>query len=137
MGGFFEASALPDLKRLPELFCYPVACSPQAWSAGVVFPLLQSSMGLSIDATRNHRVNASRSAGFPGACQSPQHRGWRGFRGSHAFPVRQHGGCNGAAQKRRCGSPGGELTPSKLWVSSSVQRMIVFEGERNSYGIDS
>jgi glycogen debranching enzyme len=44
MGGFFEASALLDLNRLPELFCYPVACSPQAWSAGAVFPLLQSSM---------------------------------------------------------------------------------------------
>jgi glycogen debranching enzyme len=56
MGGFFEASALLDLNRLPELFCYPVTCSPQAWSAGAVFPLLQSSMGLSIDATQNRIV---------------------------------------------------------------------------------
>jgi glycogen debranching enzyme len=29
-----------------------VACSPQAWSTGAAFLLLQSSIGLSIDATR-------------------------------------------------------------------------------------
>jgi glycogen debranching enzyme len=46
---------------MPELFCgfrrrdgkaptsYPVACSPQAWSAGAVFMLLQACLGLSID----------------------------------------------------------------------------------------
>ncbi len=68
MAGFFEASALFDLNRLPELFCgfprragkgptlYPVACSPQAWSAGAVFLLLQASMGLSIDAINNQIV---------------------------------------------------------------------------------
>jgi glycogen debranching enzyme len=65
MSVFFEASALLDLNRLPELFCgfprragkgptlYPVACSPQACSAGAAFLLLQSSIGLSIDATQN------------------------------------------------------------------------------------
>jgi glycogen debranching enzyme len=65
MSVFFEASALLDLSRLPELFCgfprragkgptlYPVACSPQACSAGAAFLLLQSSIGLSIDATQN------------------------------------------------------------------------------------
>jgi glycogen debranching enzyme len=54
---YFESS------RLPELFCgfrrregkaptlYPVACSPQAWSAGAVFRMLQACLGLSIDAT--------------------------------------------------------------------------------------
>ena len=68
LGGFFEASALFDLNRLPELFCgfprragkgptlYPVACSPQAWSAGAAFLLLQSSIGLAIDATKNRIV---------------------------------------------------------------------------------
>jgi glycogen debranching enzyme len=68
MAGFFEASALFDLNRLPELFCgfprragkgptlYPVACSPQAWSAAAVFLLLQASMGLSIDAINNQIV---------------------------------------------------------------------------------
>jgi glycogen debranching enzyme len=68
LGGFFDASALLSLHRLPELFCgftkrpgkgptqYPVACSPQAWSAGAVFLLLQSSIGLSIDAIQNQIV---------------------------------------------------------------------------------
>jgi glycogen debranching enzyme len=48
--------------RLPELFCgfdratspypvpYPVACSPQAWSAGSMFQLLESMLGLEPDA---------------------------------------------------------------------------------------
>jgi glycogen debranching enzyme len=51
-----------DLNRFPELFCgfrmrpgqgptlYPVACSPQAWSAAAIFSLLGSCLGLSIDA---------------------------------------------------------------------------------------
>lgn len=49
-------------KSVPELFCgfprvqgegpvaYPVACLPQAWSAGSVFLLLQTCIGLEIDA---------------------------------------------------------------------------------------
>jgi glycogen debranching enzyme len=64
-GGLFEASVTMDVQRLPELFCgfhrrpgegptlYPVACSPQAWAAGVVFQLIQASLRLSVDATRN------------------------------------------------------------------------------------
>jgi glycogen debranching enzyme len=60
--GLFEASRYFDLARLPELFCgftrragegptrYPVACSPQAWSAGTVFMLLQATLGLEVDA---------------------------------------------------------------------------------------
>jgi glycogen debranching enzyme len=64
MAGLFDASAEFERNRLPELFCgfgrrmgkgptqYPVACSPQAWSAGAAFLLLQSSIGLSIDAAR-------------------------------------------------------------------------------------
>ena len=59
--GLFDASAYVERHRLPELFCgfhrrtgeaptsYPVACSPQAWAAGVVFQLLQSCLRLSID----------------------------------------------------------------------------------------
>src|SRR5262245_1226783 len=59
--GLFEASLSMDAHRLPELFCgfhrrpgegptlYPVACSPQAWSSGVVFGLLQACLRLSID----------------------------------------------------------------------------------------
>jgi glycogen debranching enzyme len=57
-----SASGFMELHRLPELFCgfdrrvgegptlYPVACSPQAWAAGSVFLLLQSCLGLSLNA---------------------------------------------------------------------------------------
>ncbi len=57
-----EASLHFDLNRMPELFCgfprdssegpvpYPVACSPQAWSAASVFLLFQACLGLEIDA---------------------------------------------------------------------------------------
>jgi glycogen debranching enzyme len=60
--GLFDASAAVEGHRLPELFCgfhrrtgegptsYPVACSPQAWAAGVVFQFLQSCLRFSIDA---------------------------------------------------------------------------------------
>jgi glycogen debranching enzyme len=63
-GALFEASIWMDRHRLPELFCgfhrregegptrYPVACSPQAWSSGVVFQLLQASLRLGIDPDR-------------------------------------------------------------------------------------
>lgn len=64
--GLFDASLFFDLHRLPELFCgfprrpgespthYPVSCSPQAWAAGVVFAMLQASLGLDVrgDETR-------------------------------------------------------------------------------------
>lgn len=58
----FDASINMDLHRMPELFCgfrrrsgegptlYPVACAPQSWSAAVVFSLIQSALGLTIDA---------------------------------------------------------------------------------------
>jgi glycogen debranching enzyme len=51
--------------RLPELFCgftrlpgeapvaYPVACLPQAWSAGSVFMLMQACLGITIDGWRS------------------------------------------------------------------------------------
>ncbi len=59
--GLFDASTYIDLKRLPELFCgfprlrshgptfYPVACSPQAWSATATLSLLRSCLGISFD----------------------------------------------------------------------------------------
>jgi glycogen debranching enzyme len=62
--GLFDASLHFDRNRLPELFCgfprresegpvlYPVACSPQAWAAAALFSLLQSCLGLRIDAVR-------------------------------------------------------------------------------------
>jgi glycogen debranching enzyme len=59
--GLFETAGQVDM-RLPELFCgfprrpgeppvpYPVSCSPQAWAAGAAFLLLQSLLGVSVDA---------------------------------------------------------------------------------------
>jgi glycogen debranching enzyme len=57
-----DASTYFESGRLPELFCgfrrregkaptsYPVACSPQAWSAAAVFAMLQACLGLTVDA---------------------------------------------------------------------------------------
>jgi glycogen debranching enzyme len=62
LAALLDASLFVELRRMPELFCgfprrpgegptlYPVACAPQAWAAGAVFLLLQSCLGLSIDA---------------------------------------------------------------------------------------
>ena len=59
--GMFAAATYVDLMRLPELFCgfprrrsqgptfYPVACSPQAWSAATPLSLLQSCLGIRFD----------------------------------------------------------------------------------------
>ena len=70
---FLEASRFFDIHRLPELFCgfprrpgagptlYPVACAPQSWAAGAIFLLLQSCLGLSIDASK-HQVRFIRPA---------------------------------------------------------------------------
>ena len=63
LAGLFDASIFMNLHRLPELFCgfprrtgesptlYPVACNPQAWASASVFLLLQSTLGLEINAT--------------------------------------------------------------------------------------
>ncbi len=60
LSGTFEAAVHFNM-RLPELFCgftrapgeapiaYPVACLPQAWSAGAAFMLLQACLGIEID----------------------------------------------------------------------------------------
>jgi glycogen debranching enzyme len=60
----FEAVRCME-SRLPELFCgfprrtgnaptlYPVACSPQAWASGTPLMLLQASLGMTLDASRN------------------------------------------------------------------------------------
>ncbi|NJK86952.1 MAG: hypothetical protein HC906_14215 [Bacteroidales bacterium] len=63
--GLFDASLFIERQRLPELFCgfkrrlgeaptsYPVACSPQAWSVGSVFMIIQALLGMEIDETKN------------------------------------------------------------------------------------
>jgi glycogen debranching enzyme len=62
LSGLFDSSRFLNLHRLPELLCgfsrrpgegptlYPVACSPQTWSSVALFLLLQSCLGLRIDA---------------------------------------------------------------------------------------
>ncbi|MFQ5891121.1 MAG: glycogen debranching N-terminal domain-containing protein [Gemmatimonadota bacterium] len=61
----FESSFYFERSRLPELFCgfprvpyygptaYPVACSPQAWAAGVPFQLVGVMLGLEPDGAGN------------------------------------------------------------------------------------
>jgi len=63
--GLFEAARNCERWRLPELFCgfprvakygptpYPVACSPQAWAAGVPSQLLGEMLGLEPEARDN------------------------------------------------------------------------------------
>jgi glycogen debranching enzyme len=65
VGSVFEAAQHFSDFRLPELFCgfdregsampvpYPVACSPQAWSAGAAFLFLETMVGLRAHADRN------------------------------------------------------------------------------------
>jgi glycogen debranching enzyme len=71
--GLFDASGGIEDRRMPELFCgfarsarrqpvpYPVACKPQAWAAGSVLLVLQSVLGLSIEAWER-RMTLSRAA---------------------------------------------------------------------------
>jgi glycogen debranching enzyme len=63
LSSLLDVSIYLDLHRLPELFCgferrtgegptlYPVACAPQAWAAGAVFMLIQSCLGLEVQAS--------------------------------------------------------------------------------------
>jgi glycogen debranching enzyme len=65
MKGVFDTAISADGYRLPELFCgfdrikgqgptsYPVACAPQAWSVGAIFLLIQSCLGMKINAAQN------------------------------------------------------------------------------------
>jgi glycogen debranching enzyme len=60
--GTFDSTGYFENHRLPELFCgfdrqkgksptsYPVACSPQAWSVGAVFMMIQACLGVKINA---------------------------------------------------------------------------------------
>ena len=75
--GLFEAVLQFENMRMPELFCgfprvdgygptqYPVACSPQAWAAGVVFMLISAMLGLAPDAADNQlTLNRPRLPGW-------------------------------------------------------------------------
>jgi glycogen debranching enzyme len=68
LSSFMDVSANVELHRLPELLCglerrsgegptlYPVACAPQAWAAGAAFMLLESCLGMSIDAPNKQLI---------------------------------------------------------------------------------
>ena len=75
--GLFESVLQFENMRMPELFCgfprvdgygptqYPVACSPQAWAAGVVFMLVAAMLGLRPDAADNQlTLNRPRLPGW-------------------------------------------------------------------------
>src|SRR5690606_5721407 len=64
LGALFDTSLYFRYHRLPELFCgiwrgetdapvaYPVSCSPQAWAAAALFPVIQAILGIEPEATR-------------------------------------------------------------------------------------
>jgi glycogen debranching enzyme len=64
LSGTFDTALYTEAQRLPELFCgfervkgqpptsYPVACSPQAWSVGAVFLMIQAALGMRINAAK-------------------------------------------------------------------------------------
>jgi len=66
--GLMDATRHLEHHRLPELFCgfprrsgegptrYPIACAPQAWASASVYLLIQSLLGLEIDAPRRRIV---------------------------------------------------------------------------------
>ena len=68
MSALVDAALTFEDRRLPELFCgfgrhsdtppvpYPVACRPQAWSAGAIFLLLEAALGLEVDALHRRVV---------------------------------------------------------------------------------
>jgi glycogen debranching enzyme len=111
--GLFEVARSIEFSRLPELFCgfarrrgkgptfYPVACSPQAWSAGSAFLLLQSTMGLSIDALKN-RITLVRPV-LPRFLTHVRIRGLNVGKSSVDLMLFQSGDGVAVSVERRCG----------------------------------
>jgi len=109
-----DASTFFDSSRLPELFCgfrrrdgkaptaYPVACSPQAWAAGGAFMILQSCLGLSIDAVKSRVV--LRSPCLPPCVDRLTIRGLSVGSGSVDLSLHRYPGSTvGATVERRTG----------------------------------
>jgi glycogen debranching enzyme len=109
----YEAAQHFDLLRLPELFCgfrrrgrelplqSPVACSPQAASAGATFLLLQSVLGIAIDALDRQIVLAHPV--MPEGFEEIRVRNLAVGEASVDFTVRRHGGSVSASVERREG----------------------------------
>ena len=109
----YEAAQKFDLLRLPELFCgfrrrgrelplqSPVACSPQTASAGSTFLLLQSVLGIAIDALDRQIVLAHPV--MPEGFEEIRVRNLSVGEASVDFTVRRHGGSVSASVERREG----------------------------------
>ena len=109
----FEAARHFELLRLPELFCgfrrkgqeaplhFPVACSPHSVSAGATFLMLQSVLGISIDALDRQIVLAHPVVpdGFDAICV----KNLEVQDASVDFTVRRHGGSVSVSVERREG----------------------------------
>jgi hypothetical protein len=113
----FEAVLHFESLRMPELFCgfprlpgygptlYPVACSPQAWSAGVVFQLLAAMLGLAAAAQQN-QLTLERP-GLPGWLASVELRNVRVGKSRLTFRARR--GQDGVAVELLSRRGGAEL----------------------------
>jgi glycogen debranching enzyme len=109
----YEAARHFDLLRLPELFCgfkrrareaplhFPVACSPQSGSSGAAFLMLQSVLGIGIDALDRQIVLAHPVVpeGFAEIAVKNLEVG----DASVDFTVRRHGGSVSVSVERREG----------------------------------
>ena len=97
----FDAATYFELHRLPELFCgfpryasrgptlYPVACAPQAWSAGSFFALLQASLGIKQDPWK--KEIRFQSPTLPNFLDEVELKGLAAGSGSVDVLVRRHG----------------------------------------------
>lgn len=109
----FEAARRFDHLRLPELFCgfrrrgrelplkFPVACSPHSTSAGATFMLLQSILGLSIDALDRQIILAHPVV--PEGFEEIRVRNLAVNEASVDFTVRRHGSSVSVSVERREG----------------------------------
>jgi glycogen debranching enzyme len=109
----FDAARQFDLLRLPELICgfrrrgreaplqFPVACSPQSVSAASPFLLLQSVLGISIDALDRQIVLAHPVV--PEGFEEIRVKNLEVGEASVDFTVRRHGGSVSVSVERREG----------------------------------
>jgi len=109
----FEAARHFELLRLPELFCgfrrkgrdaplhFPVACSPHSVSAGATFLMLQSVLGISIDALDQQIVLAHPVV--PDGLDEISVKNLAVQDASVDFTVRRHGGSVSVSVERREG----------------------------------
>jgi glycogen debranching enzyme len=109
----FEAARHFDLLRLPELFCgfkrrlreaplqFPVACSPQSGSSGSAFLLLQSVLGIGIDAL-DRQIVLSHPV-VPDGLTEVSVKNLAVREATVDFTVRRHGGSVSVSVERREG----------------------------------